>query len=776
TLTGLTTDTQYYFDVASTRVGRTTRDSNGGIHYAFRTTQKAEILLVVGETSFTAERLAMYRSALAGASWSWNEWDVARQGDPPIATLREYKAVLWQTGLEQYPPFGDSQATLLTAYINGGGRLMTSGHDIGWAACDPGSTYATPSRCNFVRSLLKADFVADPATFSLENGFAADPISGAYTGGVTYIPHRSGGAGDEANPLNAGGITSNVWRTNTFDPTDTDGFRWASTANNGTAGAGCIWCGAPSRVVSYFFEFTGLNFVAGQPNNAQRTDILNKTIVWLLGRSPPVVVVSSPNGGETITTNTLPVSWGRSQPLSAQEIWYSKDSGASWALVTTVLPTANSDNVDISNVALWPNGDRYLIRVVAVDTGTPAFKAQDASDNPFRINRAGGDVEGPLVRPGSLRIAPNPAKDTLTAWFNATLDDTLRGLSNIFRAEFFVQATEPLVGDYGTGAAMTAVDLAFDEATEDVTGSATSTWPLGSTQTVWVHGQDDATPTRNWGPFSNRTFLVIPASTGVPPNPVTNVNGRLVGGTFADVRISWTIPGGPAIDKFQVYFSSTYNAGKTGYALLADNIAPSATSWDHVAGGSGDPNSYFYYVRAVNGGGGADSAEQAAKFTRSLTSAGWNLVSIPLALQDVTITSALQTMNWRTARTYVATDAADPWKAYSTVKPGGDLRTVSTGMALWVDLVAPDDFTVAGRVPASTMTTIVAGWNFVGYASFTVRAANVAFPGALGVNQLEIYSAAPQYYLTRAPLTTNLEPGKGYWVYATTGGSWTVTN
>ncbi|HEV8595435.1 MAG TPA: S8 family serine peptidase, partial [Thermoplasmata archaeon] len=156
TLTGLTTDTQYYFDVASTRVGRTTRDSNGGIHYAFRTTQKAEILLVVGETSFTAERLAMYRSALAGASWSWNEWDVARQGDPPVATLREYKVVLWQSGLEQYPPISDSQVTLLTTYINGGGRLMTSGHDIGWAACDPGSTYATPSRCNFVRSLLKA--------------------------------------------------------------------------------------------------------------------------------------------------------------------------------------------------------------------------------------------------------------------------------------------------------------------------------------------------------------------------------------------------------------------------------------------------------------------------------------------------------------------------------------------------------------------------------------------------------------------------------------------
>ena len=775
TLSGLTTETTYYYDVASTRVGRTTRDDNGGLHYSFKTTEKAEILLVVADSSFTAERLSEYRSALASANWAWNEWDAARQGAPPLATLREYKAVLWQTGLEQYPPFSDAHVTLLTSYIDGGGRLMTSGHDHAWAACDAGSTYGSPSRCGFIRNILKTDYVSDPATFSNVLGDAGDAISGAYTAGVPYVYHRSGGAGDEANPLSAGGITDPVWRTDTADTPDNAAFKWESSANNGTAGPGCVWCGARSRVASYLYEFSGINFVSGVPNNAQRTDILNKTIVWLLGRTPPVVRVTSPNGGETITTNTLAVSWSRSQPLGSQEIWYSRDAGASWSLVKTVLPTANTDNVDISSVAQWPNGDRYLIRVVAVDTGSPAFKAQDASDGTFRINRAGGDLEGPLVRPGSLRVSPNPAKDARTVWINATIDDTLRGFSNIARAEFFVQAAMPQPADYGTGTAMSPADGAFSAPTEDVTASLTATWPVGSMQVVWVHGQDAATPTQNWGPFSNRTFLVIPSSSGVPPNPPQAANARLAGATFADVRITWTTPGGPAIDKFQVYFSSAYSATKAGYALLADNIPPAATSYDHVGAGSGDANTYFYYVRAVNAGGGADSVEQAAKFTRSL-SGGWNLVSIPVTLQDASLASAFQTMAWRTARTYVATDALDPWKAYSTVKPGGDLRTVSAGMALWVDLVAPDDFTVAGQVPASTTLTLVAGWNFVGYASFIVRPANVAFPGALGVNQLEIYAAAPQYYLQRAPLTTNLEPGKGYWVYATTGGSWTVTN
>jgi len=52
--------------------------------------EKAEILLVISDLgSLTQERLEMYRSALAGASWAWNEWDIGRQGDPVGAALKE---------------------------------------------------------------------------------------------------------------------------------------------------------------------------------------------------------------------------------------------------------------------------------------------------------------------------------------------------------------------------------------------------------------------------------------------------------------------------------------------------------------------------------------------------------------------------------------------------------------------------------------------------------------------------------------------------------------
>ncbi|MEK6851898.1 MAG: hypothetical protein AABY30_05105, partial [Candidatus Thermoplasmatota archaeon] len=500
-------------------------------------------------------------------------------------------------------------------------------------------------------------------------------------------------------------------------------------------------------------------------------DILNKTIVYLLGRAPPVVRVTSPNGGPpVITSSPLTVNWQRSQPLAAQEIWYSDDAGASWTKVKDVAFNAQTDAIDIT---AWPNGDRYMVRVVAYDTGPPQFKAQDGSDATFRIDRAGGDVDGPLVRPGSLRLFPNPARNGRTLVFNATVDDSLRGLSNLDRAEYWVQDTAPTV--FGTGTPMNAADGSFNSATEDVTISLIAPWPAGSLQTVWVHGLDTANPTANWGPLTSRTFLVLNGTSGVMPNPPTGVTASLVGAAFADVRIAWAYSG-PTVDKFQIYFGTAYDSTRASYALLQDNIAATATSWDHVSAGSGNANNYFYYVRAVTLGGTADSAEQAAKFTRPMTG-GMQLVSIPLVLQDPRITTTLQTLTFRTTRTYVASDGADEWKAWYQMKGNGDFLSVSLGMALWVDVVGPDDFTIAGRVPVSTTVNLVGGtWNFVGYGSFIVRPANVAFPGGLGVTQLEIYAAVPQYYLQRAPMTTNLEPGRGYWVYAVTGGAWTVNN
>lgn len=89
--------------------------------------------------------------------------------------------------------------------------------------------------------------------------------------------------------------------------------------------------------------------------------------------------------------------------------------------------------------------------------------------------------------------------------------------------------------------------------------------------------------------------------------------------------------------------------------------------------------------------------------------------------------------------------------------------------------MAPDDFVVAGQVPLATNVAVVSGWNFVGYVSFIVRAAIVAL-GGFGLTRLEAYSASGQYNLQSLALTTNLQPGSGYWVYLGSAGAWTLTN
>src|SRR5262249_6744908 len=161
--------------------------------------------------------------------------------------LRSYAAVLWQGGFETYPPFSASQRDTIGAYLGGGGRLATIGHDIGWGLAPPGAPghhAAGPTRR---QNTLHLPLLQGPQWSRPGGaGVRSDPISGAYTGGIDYVPFRDGGAGDEIAITGSGGSGSYDWLDNLSPPGD-DGFRWEDSAPSGSP-ATAFWGGTRSRI------------------------------------------------------------------------------------------------------------------------------------------------------------------------------------------------------------------------------------------------------------------------------------------------------------------------------------------------------------------------------------------------------------------------------------------------------------------------------------------------------------------------------------------------
>jgi hypothetical protein len=755
-LSGLSPDSLYYFDVASTgRSGRVVRDDRAGEHYTFRTASQGAVLLVVGDDSFPEERVGMYRAALAARGWTHDEWFVAAQGDPSLTTLRAYQAVLWQVGLEQYPPFSDPQIALLREYVDGGGRLFVSSHDVAWAFCDTQSPFFSTARCGWLRGTLKATWQADPPSWSQVVGYAGDPISGPYTGGVAYTPHRTGGAGDEIDPVAAGGTTNVTWRNTDGSPDDV-AVRWIASAANVTPDGG-LWNGTPSRVVSFFFEFTGIDF-ANRPDSAVRADILDRVLVFLSGRDKPQVDVLAPNGGEVETGDVVNVTWtvtAFGANVSSQSLYYSPDGGQTWILLNDTLgPAATSYPWNVTGVE---NGDAYLVRVVVADDGTPPFRGADRSNGTFALRRPGGDGRGPLVVPGSLRLTPTPTRNGDVVSLEALVSDRGRGdgdVNGTIPAEFFVDA----VAANGSGVPLALASPAGPE----VAVAWSDTLPLApGWHTLYVHGQDED---GNWGPFAALPFLAL-GDVGPPPAPPGNVSARLEGPGRKDVRVSWTAsPDDGALDGYEILVAPTYNGSRLGYSPLA-TVPRGTTSYVHVDAGEGDTNAYFYVVVAVNGSGSAAPFDQAAKVVLPVA-AGRQLLGLPVVPEDGSVAAVFASLDVAWIRRYDPSDPVDPWKAYVRAKGGGSLATIPYAVGLWVEVATAGNLVVAGRIPLAANLSLLPGWNLLAWPAFggEVTAGDWY---AMGMARLEGYDAqAEPYYLGRLPEGRRLRVGEGFWVFS----------
>jgi hypothetical protein len=524
-ITGLSEKILYYYDVESKDFrGNVVRDNNGGLHYSFTTGSFAGVDILVAladgidESTPSGQPLPdlqkRFRKAIESGGWSYTWWRASDHGGdiPTRDMMKNYKAVFVPCE-DEYPPYLRAQQETIKTYQENGGRIAFAGHDFLWFAWDYSTTPGYDSL--WCKNYLHARYVSDITPVGNYNiyGVAGDPISGSYTGGVFYSPHRDGACADEMQGVNnppSGwdtGTSTNIWRWNAISGMLV-GSKWESNNTHGTPGDG-VWGGHRTRTVMKAFSAT-------QMDTLLLPDILNKTFIWLIGHDHPDVTITSPQGGQTYNSSPISINWTATAygGASIDTTWieYSHDDGQSWFELTHGTGITPPYNWDVSSLQ---NGIEYQVKVTVCDKDVyPSMKGADQTGN-FTINIPGNDNLGPKVIPQSIIVQTNPkivtATDTLMT-FTAVVSDSETGLSDVMAAEWSIGANAAAPG---AGFAMYALDGSYNEVQETVADTIFFSYSPGTVEicSLWVRGRDGATlDAQNWGVPLARTFTVIDGS------------------------------------------------------------------------------------------------------------------------------------------------------------------------------------------------------------------------------------------------------------------------
>ncbi len=378
--------------------------------------------------------------------------------------------------------------------------------------------------------------------------------------------------------------------------------------------------------------------------------------------------------------------------------------------------------------------------------------------------------------PVTTVVASNPNPFNLTAYsqflLTGNVDDVSTGYNNIAAAEYFLQDFRPTPAQDGTGTSMSATDAGFDSPIEGVSAvvDVPGNWLLGQCKKAWVHGQDIL---GYWGDHEYVEICLTAVGAQKPAMPV--MTDALLSPAIADVTLNWDASpddgsGEMDIVHYGIHRATSYLGPYQNVGNVTATQSPSYT-WTDLGTGHGDPLNYFYCVRAFDGVLESECPDIGAKFTMPLT-AGIHLISIPVRASDPSVESIFQTISVARVWTYVASDTADPWKTWSSVKKYTDLPAIDITMGLWVDVSVGGDLTVAGLVPRSVSVTMEKGWNLIGVPTFLDYIVSDT-----GATEAEGYDgAAPPYYLRKINLFDPLVTGEAYWVHKSAAIAWPVDN
>jgi|GEM_PF-808542 len=221
------------------------------IHFTF--ISKGTDVVIVDDDG--GEDYDTYYEDAVGSSYASGVWPRQYQAPTPDE-LSNFDVIVWETG-EATPTLTEEDRQAVTGYLDGGGRLLVSGQDIGFALADPTSGEYTPATLEFYNTYFGADYLSDDAGAHSLAGISGDPISD----GLDIDIQGGDGADNQTSP---------------------DAVRPRSPAtvvfeyDQQNAGAVKLETGG-HRVVYMAFGFEAVN------SQSQRTELMSSVLGWLTG-------------------------------------------------------------------------------------------------------------------------------------------------------------------------------------------------------------------------------------------------------------------------------------------------------------------------------------------------------------------------------------------------------------------------------------------------------------------------------------------------------------
>jgi len=256
-----------------------------------------------------------------------------------------------------------------------------------------------------------------------------------------------------------------------------------------------------------------------------------------------------------------------------------------------------------------------------------------------------------------------------------------------------------------------------------------------------------------------------------------------------DLILNWEHPqNSPSVvDYHHIYRSTTWDGFdfsvpwvNTSMDIdpIGGDILPLRVSWNATGALLDESTNYFYIVRAIDADGWNDTNTNIVGKYVTPMKKGWNLISLPLAQRNTSISKVLQTIDGEYNAIWIYDAKEARWRSSTS-----DLIDINRTMGLWVHMKNACNLSVVGAVPESSDITLFEGWNLVGYPSLKTRSLNDALSGITwqAVQYYDAFDANDpwKHNSTKKPENLNdlkgMQPGCGYWVYVTINYTWVRT-